>query len=59
LTCPVRIEKVTNGYVVAVQDSFSSGNKNDSVFTEFGDLVDWLFQHFDEPLVPKLKEGSP
>lgn len=40
----VKIEKTTNGYIVNLMDF----TYRKAVFKDFGDLVEWLYRHFDE-----------
>jgi hypothetical protein len=44
---PVEISKVANGYIVKMlyPDSFV---RDEAVFKEFPELIEWLQRHFDE-----------
>lgn len=45
MTQAVHVKKLTNGYLATCIDGYS---KMERVFTEFADLIDFLFSHFEE-----------
>lgn len=57
--CPIRIRRVTNGFLVESSVCRRSLDENVAVFASFDEVIDWVSHHFFPEYFPKIKKAGP